>query len=54
MREEKESDGIWFPQAGVGYGDTERPDLDAESIASEIEAYVDAVDALIESEETDE
>lgn len=38
----------------AAYGDMDRPDLDAEDIASQIEAYVDAVAALIRPEETDE
>ena len=38
----------------AAYGDMDRPDLDAEDIASQIEAYVDAVAALIAPEETDE
>jgi hypothetical protein len=37
----------------AAYGDTERPDLDAEDIASEIEAYVEAVGSLVESDEDD-
>jgi len=38
----------------AAYGDMDRPDLDAEDIASQIEEYVDAAAALIASEETDE
>jgi len=38
----------------TAYGDMDRPDLDAEDIASQIEAYVNAVTEIIEPEETDE
>ena len=38
----------------TAYGDTDRPELDAEDIASQIEAYVNAVAVFIEPEETDE
>lgn len=38
----------------TAYGDMDRPDLNAEDIASQIEGYVDAVAAVIASEETDE
>ena len=38
----------------AAYGDMDRPDLDAEDIASQIEGYVDAVAAVIAPEETDE
>jgi|SRR5450759_2036466 hypothetical protein len=38
----------------AAYGDMDRPDLDAEDIASQIEGYVDAVAAVIPPEETDE
>ena len=38
----------------AAYGDMDRPDLDAEDIASQIEAYVDAVAAIVALEETDE
>jgi hypothetical protein len=31
----------------AAFGDVERPDLDAEDIASQIEQYVDAVAALL-------
>jgi hypothetical protein len=32
----------------AAYGDTERPDLDAEGIAADIEEYVEAVEELLE------
>lgn len=38
----------------AAYGDMDRPDLDAEDIASQIEEYVNAVTAIIAAEETDE
>lgn len=38
----------------AAYGDMDRPDLDAEDIASQIEGYVDVVAAVIAPEETDE
>lgn len=38
----------------AAYGDMERPDLDAEDIASQIEVYVNAVAALIAREAPDE
>jgi hypothetical protein len=38
----------------AAYGDMDRPDLDPEDIASQIEEYVDTVAALIEADETDE
>jgi len=38
----------------AAYGDMDRPDLDAEDIASQIEEYVDAVAAVIAPEETNE
>ena len=38
----------------AAYGDMDRPDLNAEDIASQIEAYVDAVEALITAGETSE
>ena len=38
----------------AAYGDIERPDLDAEEIATEIEKYVAAVAAVVPAEETDE
>lgn len=38
----------------AAYGDIDRPDLDAEDIASQIEGYVDAVATVIQPEETDE
>jgi len=38
----------------AAYGDMDRPDLNAEDIASQIEAYVDPVAAVIVPEEADE
>jgi len=38
----------------AAYGDMERPELDAEDIASQIETFVDAVAGTIEDEETSE
>jgi hypothetical protein len=38
----------------AAYGDVDRPDLDAEDIALQIEQYVDAVAAIIETENNDE
>lgn len=38
----------------AAYGDMDRPDLNAEDIASQIEGYVDAVAAVIAPEEADE
>jgi hypothetical protein len=38
----------------AAYGDVEAPDLDAEYIAMEIEAYVEAVAELIEVESDDD
>ncbi|MDP2983751.1 MAG: hypothetical protein Q8O92_10535 [Candidatus Latescibacter sp.] len=38
----------------AAYGDVDRPDLDAEDIASQIEQYVDAVAALIATGNDDE
>lgn len=38
----------------AAYGDMDRPDLDAEEIASQIEVYVDAVAAIITPGDTDE
>ena len=38
----------------AAYGDVDRPDLDAEDIALQIEQYVDAVEALIVAENDDE
>ena len=38
----------------AAYGDMDRPDLDAEDIASQIEAYVDMVVAIIAPKETNE
>ena len=38
----------------AAYGDVDRPDLDAEDIASQIEQYVEAVGELIMAENDDE
>ena len=38
----------------TAYGDVERPDLDAEDIASQIERYVEAVSALVSGDQHDE
>jgi hypothetical protein len=38
----------------TAYGDVDRPDLDAEDIASRIEEYVVTVEKIIEAKETDE
>ena len=38
----------------AAYGDVDRPDLDAEDIASQIESYVDAVATVVPTEGSDE
>lgn len=38
----------------AAYGDVDLPDLEPEQIASDIEAYVESVSALLEREEDDE
>ena len=37
----------------AAYGDVEAPDLDAETIATQIEVYLDAVSRLLEEEDDD-